>query len=287
VEKHVELLGPIDNEDIPRILARAAVCVAPQAADVAERPTASFPTKLLEYMACRRPVVAPRRSSVTELIDENIDGALFEPGNARDLAAQLIRLLVNPDLRERMAHNGYRKVREHFPASASRRRLLEAYTRLVPIDEWQPLSVAAPPVHIAQQGAITGVIETDGPAWEPLDEESGGPPTTVSAPPPEVMADTGQLTPSNSIRINLDDTDSTRPAPADEPWVVLGPKRAPGQRRDGELTPIDGVLVGELQVRDQRTPSESTGEVELGEEAFTAASEMLGPPGPPKPGKKR
>ena len=56
----VERLGAIDHDDMPRVIAQATVCVAPAAPD-SERPLATFPTKLLEYMACRRAVVAPRR----------------------------------------------------------------------------------------------------------------------------------------------------------------------------------------------------------------------------------
>jgi glycosyltransferase involved in cell wall biosynthesis len=136
VPDDVEQLGAIEHDDIPRLIAQASVCVAP--ATPANRPLAGFPTKLLEYMACRRAVVAPRQPAVQELVEDGQDGLLFEPGDVEDLAQAIARLLDNPALREALAESGYRRVRQDFPASATRRRLLEGYTRLMPASTWAP-----------------------------------------------------------------------------------------------------------------------------------------------------
>jgi len=138
---HVELPGAIDNEDMPRVISRATVCVAPQAADSAERPLAGFPTKLLEYMACRRAVVAPRRSSARELLQDGVEGMLFD--SPRELADKILRLLADEPLRARLAEAGQRRVRLRWAASGMRRRLLEAYATLLPTDTWNPVGAAA------------------------------------------------------------------------------------------------------------------------------------------------
>src|SRR5205807_2099933 len=139
----VELLGPIDHDDMPRVIAQAAVCVAPASPDARDRPLAGFPTKLLEYMACRRAVVAPRRSSVEEVVEDGQDGLLFEAGDAADLGRALYKLLEDSQLRRALAESGYRRVRQQFPASATRRRLLEAYAQLLPASEWLPPGAGA------------------------------------------------------------------------------------------------------------------------------------------------
>jgi glycosyltransferase involved in cell wall biosynthesis len=142
----VEELGPIDHDDMPRVIAQATVCVAPATLDHAARPLAGFPTKLLEYMACRRAVVAPRQSSVMEVVEDGRDGLLFEPGSAEDLARAISRLLDEPALCIALSECGYRRVRAEYPASATRRRLLGAYARLLPPSEWVPPSRAASPI---------------------------------------------------------------------------------------------------------------------------------------------
>lgn len=142
----VEALGPIDHDDMPRVIAHSTVCVAPASPDSADRPLAGFPTKLLEYMACRRPVVAPRRSSVEEVIRDGEEGLLFAPGDSADLASAIGRLLDDAALREKCAEAGYRRVRLEHPASATRRRLLEAYALLLPASTWAPPGRATSPI---------------------------------------------------------------------------------------------------------------------------------------------
>ncbi|MCU1282717.1 MAG: glycosyl transferase group 1, partial [bacterium] len=141
----VERLGAIEHDDMPRVIAQSTVCVAPAAPD-SERPLASFPTKVLEYMACRRAVVAPRRPALQEVITDGQDGLLFSPGEEMDLARNLGRLIDDAALRERLAEAGYDRVRAHHPASATRRRLLEAYARLLPPSEWAKPAAAVSPI---------------------------------------------------------------------------------------------------------------------------------------------
>src|SRR5688572_17751055 len=50
----VELLGPIEHDQLPALIATATVCVVPAASDLIPSIGAVYPTKLLEYMACKR-----------------------------------------------------------------------------------------------------------------------------------------------------------------------------------------------------------------------------------------
>lgn len=269
----VDLAGAIDNEDLPRVLAHATVCVAPWAPDLADRPLAPFPTKLLEFMACRRATVAPRRTSVAELIDDGVEGLLFEPGNPRDLADKIVRLLLDRSLRERLADAGRRRVRERFPASATRRLLLETYRRILPPSTWSPPREAAPPVGAALTGAHTtgpsGLQEITLTGMGPVDDPLAGPPTTITAPPVPPTDDATGSTP--------------RRAPDTDPWIVVHPHAATegGRDRDPALepdgTPVEGV------VGPPASPMELgfvAGELEVApapdDLRFEAAGELLG-----------
>ena len=123
----VELLGPVDHEQLPSLLATATVCVVPSAADLTPNPTVVYPTKILEYMACRRAIVAPRRETVQLVVENAREALLFEPGDPIDLARKVLRLLGEPVLRERIAQGAYERVRRDFTASAARRALRKAY----------------------------------------------------------------------------------------------------------------------------------------------------------------
>ncbi len=133
----VEVRGPIDHEQMPALIAAAGICVTPAAPDLAPRPYALYPTRLLEFMACRRAVVAPRRGSIGLLVDHGREGLLFTPGDHIDLARKLRRLIDDAGLRERLAANGYERVRREFTASAARRAIRNAYLELGERPEWR------------------------------------------------------------------------------------------------------------------------------------------------------
>ncbi len=127
---HVDIEPPVDHDSMPRILAAATVCVVPAAPDLVPRATALYPTKLLEFMACRRAVVAPRRGTVAMLIDHGREGMLFQPAEPGDLGRKILRLLQDVELRTRMAQHGYERVRREFTASGARRAVRLAYQHL-------------------------------------------------------------------------------------------------------------------------------------------------------------
>jgi hypothetical protein len=123
----VDILGPVDHDQLPALIATATVCVVPAAVDLTPNPTVVFPTKLLEYMACRRAVVAPRRETVQMVVENGREALLFEPGDPIDLARKVLRLIGEPALRDKIASAAYDRVRRELTASAARRALRNAY----------------------------------------------------------------------------------------------------------------------------------------------------------------
>jgi glycosyltransferase involved in cell wall biosynthesis len=126
----VEVAGPVEHDQLPALLATATVCVVPAAADLTPSPSVVFPTKILEYMACRRAIVAPRRETLAHVVENNREALLFEAGDPIDLARKVLRLIGEPLLRDRLARNAYERVRRDFTASAVRRSLRKAYQAL-------------------------------------------------------------------------------------------------------------------------------------------------------------
>jgi glycosyltransferase involved in cell wall biosynthesis len=130
LSKRVELRGEVAHQAMPELIAQATVCVAPSAVELSAQPMAVVPTKILEYMACRRAVVAPRRGTVATVIDHDVSGMLFQPGDFMDMAYKLLALLHDADARERVAGAGYDLIREYYTASAMRRALRRAYAAM-------------------------------------------------------------------------------------------------------------------------------------------------------------
>src|SRR5260370_1041685 len=58
-------------------------------------------TKLFEYMAMGKGIVASRLGQIGEVLVDQETGLLTEPGNARELADAILRLSGSPELRNR------------------------------------------------------------------------------------------------------------------------------------------------------------------------------------------
>ena len=167
----VEIVAPVDHDQLPALLATATVCVVPAAADLTPSPTVVFPTKLLEYMACRRAVVAPRRETLAQVVENNREALLFEPGDPIDLARKVLRLLGEPLLRNRIAQNAYERVRREFTASATRRALRSAYNLLSERFAVPDLDGAdeAPKMELLSDDDFEATVFEEAPAPPPVD----------------------------------------------------------------------------------------------------------------------
>ncbi len=90
----------------------------------------TFGISLLEAMACSKPVVASDIPGPREIVDESVNGLLFERGNASDLAAKLRACLQNPPERERMGTMARRKVEDFYDFAVIGRKTSEALSHL-------------------------------------------------------------------------------------------------------------------------------------------------------------
>jgi glycosyltransferase involved in cell wall biosynthesis len=92
----VAVLGdpPVSAGEVAARLRAAALYVHPSRAD-------TFPTGVLEALACGTPVVASRVGGIPEQLTEET-GVLVEPGDPAALAAAIEALLVDPGRREHM-----------------------------------------------------------------------------------------------------------------------------------------------------------------------------------------
>ncbi len=89
------------------------------------------PTTVLEAMASGRPVVTTSVGGITDMIVDGQSGLLVPPGDHRQLAAAMDRVLGDGDLRSRLGVGAQQRVRA-FTASAVAERLESVYARVAP-----------------------------------------------------------------------------------------------------------------------------------------------------------
>jgi glycosyltransferase involved in cell wall biosynthesis len=103
----VEMPGFIEHDLLPRYIQKARVCIFPQDKSLGGR----LPAKLLDYMACGRPVVA---TNVDESFPLKQSGAgIVTEINAEAMAEAVIRLFDDDRLAEELARKGVEYARKY------------------------------------------------------------------------------------------------------------------------------------------------------------------------------
>jgi glycosyltransferase involved in cell wall biosynthesis len=82
---------------------------------------------LMEAMACGCCAIASNTGGTPELIQEGINGLLFRPGDAADLAGRLASAIENAALRSFLARQAASRIQEEFSLEASARAMAAIY----------------------------------------------------------------------------------------------------------------------------------------------------------------
>ncbi|XAL98211.1 glycosyltransferase family 4 protein [Phycisphaeraceae bacterium D3-23] len=110
----VHLTGRVPQEEGPGYLAACDVLVSPHVPNPDGSAFFGSPTKLFEYLAMGRAVVASRLGQIGEVLVEGETALLVEPGDVDALAGALGRVIDDAPLRERLAQAGrVQAEREH------------------------------------------------------------------------------------------------------------------------------------------------------------------------------
>lgn len=86
-----------------------------------------LPIVLMEAMALRTAVVAPRLAGIPELIDDGRTGLLFTPSDWRELEAKVERLLTDDGLRARLVAEAYQTVADGYDIARSAKLLTSLF----------------------------------------------------------------------------------------------------------------------------------------------------------------
>jgi glycosyltransferase involved in cell wall biosynthesis len=101
IEQYVNFKGIQAYENVPAIIARAHVGLAPMSDDV------GLPNKLFEYFALGRPAIVSAQPSLVSAFGRNGTVAFFEPNNEKELADKILELYLHPEKRVSLVSHGY------------------------------------------------------------------------------------------------------------------------------------------------------------------------------------
>lgn len=97
VAERIEWAGSLPRPEALRRLASCDLLVSPHVPLENGEPFFGSPTKLFEYMALGRPIVASRLAQIGEILEDGVTARLVTPGDVNDLANGIVAVLSSPD----------------------------------------------------------------------------------------------------------------------------------------------------------------------------------------------
>jgi glycosyltransferase involved in cell wall biosynthesis len=122
LSSHVSFLG--DCCEVPELLAALDIFVLPSLSE-------SLPNALMEAMSAGRPVIASAVGGCSELVVHGQTGMLVPPQDPEALAQQIVRLLEEPELRERLGRAARKRAESEFDIKKAVERLETIYDELL------------------------------------------------------------------------------------------------------------------------------------------------------------
>ena len=108
MQERVHFLGAAKRSEVPQVLAQHDVLLFASEWDE------PFARSVLEAMAAGLVVVGTTTGGTGEILVEGETGLTFAAGDAVQLAAQIQRLVDDPELRRRLAQSGRQIVRQYY-----------------------------------------------------------------------------------------------------------------------------------------------------------------------------
>jgi len=152
-EGHVRMTGLVTHNQVPEMLSITDVCLTPTLENSDGSEFFGSPTKLFEYLAAGKPIVASAVGQVTDVMSGSFEvadarggilssvspdhldqavGILVKPGNVDQLVDAIKLMAADGLARQRMSINGARLAREKF---TWRRHVSDALDHLIKIKE--------------------------------------------------------------------------------------------------------------------------------------------------------
>ena len=119
------MLGTVAHDQVPALLDISDIMVAPHEPLPDGTPFFGSPTKIFEYMAMGKAIVASRLEQIAEVLEDGRTAKLVAPGNAEELAAAILQLAGDAAQRGRLGAAARSEALAHHTWQAHAARILE------------------------------------------------------------------------------------------------------------------------------------------------------------------
>ena len=127
-EHQVIFAGHVEHGRVPALLDACDILLSPHVPLEDGSEFFGSPTKLFEYMAMGKGIIASRLGQIGEVLVDGATALLTEAGNAEELARAILRLSKSRDLRERLGAAARDAAIAEHTWKHNAQRVLDAYT---------------------------------------------------------------------------------------------------------------------------------------------------------------
>lgn len=123
IKEHLKFIS-FRAKELPAVYRLAKVCVLPSLRE-------GLGLTLVEALALRTPIIGTNVIGIKEVIESNGKyGLFFDIGDFQDLSKQLLNLVTDNKLREKLKHDGFKRAIEKFDAKSMANNHLDCYKHL-------------------------------------------------------------------------------------------------------------------------------------------------------------
>ena len=119
--------GTVEHDSVPMYLDACDILVAPHVPLADGSDFFGSPTKIFEYMAMGKAIVASRLGQIGEVLSDNETALLVTPGDVNGLAAAIERFVNSDELRVRLGENARKTAVQEHTWTHNAQRVLDAY----------------------------------------------------------------------------------------------------------------------------------------------------------------
>ncbi|MDT4968989.1 MAG: hypothetical protein QOJ64_3726 [Acidobacteriota bacterium] len=127
MEDRVILTGAVEHQRVPALLDACDLLVSPHVPLEDGSEFFGSPTKLFEYMAMGKGIVASRLGQIGEVLEDGRTALLVEPGNVTELSEAILRLVESSQLRDQLGEAARREAIAKHTWKHNAQRVLDAY----------------------------------------------------------------------------------------------------------------------------------------------------------------
>lgn len=114
LQEAIILTGIIPQEEGPNYLAACDILASPHVPNSDGTPFFGSPTKLFEYMAMEKGIVASDLDQIGEILEHKKTAWLVKPGEVDDLINGMVSLIENKELRDELGREARKEVVAHY-----------------------------------------------------------------------------------------------------------------------------------------------------------------------------